>query len=83
MTKLMVRCKNCRFKFPSFTQINEVAFETAAPSNNAEECPGCREMLAYIRKTIFLNSYSEKIEEVYKYLVSYDSETKLLNQTTH
>jgi hypothetical protein len=53
MTKLMVRCKNCRFKFPSFTQINEVAFETAAPSNNAEECPGCREMLAYYKKDYF------------------------------
>ena len=79
----MVRCKNCRFKFPSFTQINEVAFETAAPSNNAEECPGCREMLAYYKKDYFFEQLFEKIEEAYKYLVSYDSETKLLNQIMH
>jgi C4-type Zn-finger protein len=46
----MVRCKNCKFKFPSFTQMNEVAFETAAPISNVEECPGCKEMLAYSRK---------------------------------
>jgi hypothetical protein len=53
MTKLMVRCKNCKFKFPSFTQINEVAFEIAAPNNTVEECPGCKEMLAYSRKDYF------------------------------
>jgi hypothetical protein len=53
MTKLMVRCKNCKFKFPSFTQMNEVAFETAAPNSNVEECPGCKEMLAYSRKDYF------------------------------
>lgn len=49
----MVRCKNCKFKFPSFTQINEVAFETAASNNNVEECPGCSEMLAYSKKDYF------------------------------
>jgi hypothetical protein len=53
MTKLMVRCKNCGFKFPSFTQINEVAFETAVVSNNAEEYPGCSKMLAYSKKDYF------------------------------
>jgi hypothetical protein len=42
----MVRYKNCGFKFPSFTQINEVAFEIAALMNNAEECPGWNEMFA-------------------------------------
>ena len=49
----MVRCKNCGFKFPSFTQINEVAFEATALSNNAEQCPNCDEMLAYSKKDYF------------------------------
>jgi hypothetical protein len=53
MTKLMVKCKNCGFKFPSFNQINEVAFETAVVSNNAEQCPGCSKMLAYSKKDYF------------------------------
>ena len=53
MTKLMVRCKNCGFKFPSFTQINEVAFETSALTNTAEECPGCSELLTYSKKDYF------------------------------
>jgi uncharacterized protein with GYD domain len=39
MVILMVKCKNCGFKFPSFTQMSEVAFKTAALTNNAEECP--------------------------------------------
>jgi hypothetical protein len=49
----MVRCKNCGFKFPSFTQINEVAFEATALANNAEQCPNCDEMLAYSKKDYF------------------------------
>ena len=47
----MVRCKNCGLRFPSFMQINEVAFET--PVNNSEQCPGCTEMLAYSKKDYF------------------------------
>ena len=35
------------------TQINEVALETAALANNAEECPSCSEMLAYSKKDYF------------------------------
>jgi hypothetical protein len=53
MVKLMVRCKSCRLKFPSFNQINEVAFETAALSNNVEECPSCSQMLTYNKKDYF------------------------------
>jgi uncharacterized Zn finger protein len=53
MTKLMVRCKNCGLKFSSFTQINEVAFKTAVVSNNAEQCPGCSEILDYSKKDYF------------------------------
>ena len=53
----MVRCKNCGFKFPSFTQINEVAFEAAALANSAEQCPGCSEMLAYSKKDYFFEYY--------------------------
>ena len=49
----MVRCKNCGLRFPSFMQINEVAFETVAPVNNSEQCPGCSEMLAYSKKDYF------------------------------
>ena len=45
----MVRCKNCGFKFPSFTQINEAT----ALANNAEQCPSCDEMLAYSKKDYF------------------------------
>jgi hypothetical protein len=53
MTKLMVKCKNCGFKFPSFTQMNEVAFKTAVLTNSAEECPGCNETLAYSKRDYF------------------------------
>ena len=53
MTKLMVKCKNCGFKFPSFTQMNEVAFKTAVLTNSAEECPGCSETLAYSKRDYF------------------------------
>ena len=49
----MVKCKNCGFKFPSFTQINEVAFKTAVLTNNLEECPGCSEILAYGKRDYF------------------------------
>jgi hypothetical protein len=49
----MVRCKNCGLRFPSFMQINEVAFETVTPVNNSEQCPGCTEMLAYSKKDYF------------------------------
>jgi len=49
----MVKCKNCGFKFPSFNQINEVAFETAVLVDNPEGCPGCSEMLAYSKKDYF------------------------------
>jgi hypothetical protein len=49
----MVRRKNCGLKFPSFMQINEVAFKTVPPINNSEQCPGCNEMLAYSKKDYF------------------------------
>jgi hypothetical protein len=53
LTKLMVKCKNCGFKFPSFTQINEVAFETTPIAITAEQCPGCNEMLSYSKNDYF------------------------------
>ena len=53
MTKLVVKCKNCGFKFPSFTQMNEVAFKTAVLTNSVEECPGCNETLAYSKRDYF------------------------------
>ena len=43
------------FEFPSFTQINEVAFETEVIANNAKQCPVCSKMLAYSKKDYFLN----------------------------
>ena len=49
----MVKCKNCGFIFPSFTQINEVAFKTAELANNPEECPDCNEVLAYGKRDYF------------------------------
>ncbi|HKG30247.1 MAG TPA: hypothetical protein VKA91_03160 [Nitrososphaeraceae archaeon] len=49
----MVKCKNCGFKFPSFTQINEVAFETTPFEITAEQCPGCNEMLSYSKSDYF------------------------------
>ena len=49
----MIRCKNCGLSFPSFVQINEVAFKTVAPVNNSEQCPGWN----IVRKTIFSNNY--------------------------
>jgi hypothetical protein len=49
----MVKCKNCGFKFPSFTQINEVAFETTPIAITAEQCPGCNEMLSYSKSDYF------------------------------
>jgi C4-type Zn-finger protein len=58
MTKLVVKCKNCGFKFPSFTQMNEVAFKTAVLTNSAEECPGCSETLAYSKRDYFFENHS-------------------------
>lgn len=49
----MVRCKKCGFKFPSFTQMNEVTFKTAVLTNSAEECPDCSETLAYSKRDYF------------------------------
>lgn len=53
MAKLMVRCKNCKFKFPSIMQINEVAFETVPIAITAEQCPSCDQMLTYHKKDYF------------------------------
>ncbi len=52
LTKLMIKCKNCGSKFPSFTQINEVAFETT-PIAKTEQCPSCNEMLSYSKNDYF------------------------------
>ena len=54
MIKMMVKCKNCGFRFPSFNQINEVAFEEAAElSNNTEQCPSCSQMSSYNKEDYF------------------------------
>jgi hypothetical protein len=54
MAKLMVRCKACRFRFPAFNQINEVAFETIPLlSNNPEQCPRCGQMSTYNKGDYF------------------------------
>ena len=54
MIKMMVKCKNCGFRFPSFNQINEVAFEEATElSNNPEQCPSCSQMSSYNKEDYF------------------------------
>jgi hypothetical protein len=59
--------------------MNEVAFKTST-TNNTEQCPGCREMLAYNKKDYFLTDRQD--DWGVKFWQMDDYEMKILMQSS-